>query len=262
MIIIKEKLRVFCVNAIAFIAMLLVIFLVVYGALIGIDLISRHFEFSTAVFKFRVNGDWLILGIMILTLVIGSLLIYTTYRNKRITIYRFLQRNMGLMLITATILLIFNQIVLSLTKQHFTADSIRKIAMWSKICYLTSYIGILVLLGCSIWMSRSWIKKNNWYIFWAFLGPLIYLQQVVNQNVSFNRFLSEDAVSYSKLALMFRQASAGGTPLDISMMNGSYIPAAKIMILVLVLILMIGGVHFVLQTRQKAVRKIKGKGKA
>lgn len=262
MSIIKKKFQMFCVNAITFIATLLVLFLVVYGALMGIDLISQYLEFSTAIFKFQVNGDWLVLGIMILSLIIGALLIYTTYRNKEITMYRFLQRNTGLTLITATMLLIFNQIVLSLTQQHFTASSIRKIAWWSNACYFVSYAGILLLLGISFWLCRSWIKKNNWYIFWTFLGPAIYLQQVVNQNMSFIKFLSEKTVSYSKLALMFRQASASGTPIDVSMMNGSYIPAAKTMILGLVIILMIGGVHFVLQTRQKAVKKIREKAKA
>lgn len=259
MIIIKKWLRMFCVNAITFIATLLVLFVVVYGALMGIDMISRNMKFSMAVFKFKSNGDWLILGIMILALFVGAFLIYTTYQHKEITLYRFLQRNMGLMLIIATILLIFNQIVLSLTKQHFTVDSIRKIVMWSNICYFTSYVGIAILLGTSLWISQLWIKKNNWYTFLSFLGPLIYLQQVVIQNVSFSKFLNEKTVSYAKLAQMFRQASAGGTPLDISMMNGSYIPAAKIVILGLILVLVIGGVHFVLQTRQKAVRKIKGK---
>ena len=154
----------FCVNAITFIATLLVLFLVVYGALMGIDLISQHLEFSTAVFKFQVNGDWLVLGIMILSLIVGALLIYTTYRNKEITMYRFLQRDTGLTLIAATMLLIFNQIVLSLTQQHFTASSIRKIAWWSNACYFVSYAGILLLLFISFWLCRSWIKKNNWYM--------------------------------------------------------------------------------------------------
>lgn len=262
MITIKKWLQMACVNVISFIVILLIMFVIVYGALMEIDMISRNMEFSMAIFKFKSNGDWLILGIMILALIVGIFLIYTTYRYKEVTLYHFLQRNMGLMLIVATILLAFNQIVLSLTKQHFTANSIRQIAMWSNICYLITYLGILILLGISIWISQSWIKKNNWYTFLAFLGPLIYLQQVVNQNVSFSKFLNEKTVSYSKLAQMFRQASASGVPLDISMMNGAYIPAAKIVILGLVLILMIGGVHFVLQTRQKAVRKIKGKAKA
>lgn len=219
--------------------------------------ISKNIRFSMTIFKCQYAGDWLLIGLVFITLFVGTILLRKVYLKKEYTFYHFLQQNICLMLITSTFLFVFTEIVLSLTKQSFTVNSIKEIAMWSKICYLVSYIAIAGVVTCALWMNRNWINKNNWYIFLSFLGPLIYVQQVLSSNISFSKFLNEKTTSYAKLALMFQKAHAQGMQINISLMNATDKPALMTMLLCLVLLLILGGVNIVFQVRKKAIKEIK-----
>ena len=166
------------------IAILLIFSVIEYFSIACMENISKNIRFSMAIFKCQHVGDWLLIGLVFIALFVGIILLRKVYLKKEYTLYRFLQQNICLMLITSTFLFVFIEVVLSLTKQSFTANSIKGIAMWSKICYLISYIAIVGIIVFALWMNHNWINKNNWYIFLSLLGPLIYVQQILTDNIS------------------------------------------------------------------------------
>lgn len=250
-----SKLKKALINIATTIACLLWFVLVVYIGIFLIDLVIRNLKFSTDFFKFQYNGDWFLMIFSILILLIGIILIRISSLNKDYHFYQFINRNLGLAMIASVVIFIVCEIILNCVMQKYTAKAVCNAVRWSNICYGISYFVIGCLLLSSLFINREWIKSNNWYIFGCSLGPVIFLQQIVQYNLSFLDFINNKNVTYSKLAMALKAVNHQGLHVDFTLMNDAYRPALIAMIFCLLITIVIGGCHFAIQIRKKQIQK-------
>lgn len=252
------KLKKFIVNLIFFIGSLLLYTLIDMAFIFATYLISRNFKFSASSFwQFNYMGDWLILIITVALLVLGIFLIakqiYANTKNEY-QFSNFVYGNGGAMLFVSAFLFMISASISPLKK--YTASSIKSIADYSNFYYILGYILITLMTIYMLYISRNWIKRNNWYLIGTLIMPLVYIRCLLISHNGLNTFLHEKTTTYSELAKMFNV----NNNLDLTIINGTAKVSMLFMLFTFFVLVMIGGLLSATKNRKKWIEKIEEKG--
>lgn len=245
----------------------LILFLVesVLSLAIGFSIgyLFSKIKVSNSFTQFKTLGDWVIAGLILLSLVIGTMLVtqmceysntFINTKSNKDMLKIFILGNVGAMMICSSILSFFGEIT-SFSNSKITVNAIKKVANWSNINYNVGYILIVLTLVLMLVLSRKWIERNYWYVLGTFALPTIYLRQLLISHLNWEKFINAKSTTYSLLTKMFIQAKQqGNVSINVTLMNEAVKCAIFCSLACLLSLILIGGAVVVIQEKEK-IRK-------
>ncbi|MDR0289071.1 MAG: hypothetical protein LBH78_03405 [Rickettsiales bacterium] len=194
--------------------------------------LSYQGETSKNILSLKTNADKLILGLMLLSVIVTSVIAIYKLRKKSLDNFGSINIISGIFNIELLILSIIPFTVFGLA---INSKNIQKVVINTKMFYCSALVlfglGVLVL----IYLLRERLKQNNWWLFIIF-APHILLGWILKRDYGgFDDFIHSDSFSFSKVSEMLHH-----TELDGLMLNQSWFKCMAGMIIVLVVVIGLG----------------------
>ncbi len=215
--------------------------------------ISKVPDASANVLTLKKAGDWVIIGIVAASWVLGAVFL-TGYTRHPQNGWWFWLGNLAAFSISGGIPFLAVEMAM---KSSLSVSAIKRAVNITSASYWVMYVWVIAMAGMMILLNWHWLKKNNWYWFVTLAPYLVYGLFVYRSQLAWHDFLQFDGFSYRVLYRLFQSYNmlGFGHGAAISMMNGVAIIAGTVMTIGLILMIYLGGEWLVF----KAQSKIKAK---
>ena len=123
------------------------------------------------------------------------------------------------------------------------------------ISYFLTFIIIAITTILAVHISRKYIDKNNWYLYFTLLPYIIGAGWTYQQYQHWQNFLATRNFNIEKLTAMFIYYQSHMTKIDMNLMFEGYKSCAFIALLAFIYLLTVGGVYLVFKVKEKVQRK-------
>lgn len=206
---------------------------------------------SNNIFELKYVADWGFLIGIVLLIALGGVVLYKTVKKQ--SIWNFVFSNLALLMTSSGL----GFIVLSflLPKNKLTVKAVGRAVKLVNASYFLTFIIIAITTMLAVYISRKYIDKNNWYLYFALLPYIVWTGWTYQQYQHWQSFLSTKDFNIQRLTAMFIYYQSHGTKIDINLMFEGYKSCAFVVLIAFIYLLTVGGVQLVFKAKEKVQRK-------
>lgn len=206
---------------------------------------------SNNIFELKYVADWVFLIGIVLLIVLGGFILYKTVKKQ--SVWNFVFSNLALLMTSSGL----GFIVLSflLPKNKLTVKAVGRAVKLVNISYFLTFIIIAITTMFAVYISRKYVDKNNWYLYFTLLPYIIWAGWTYQQYQHWQSFLSAKNFNIQRLTSMFIYYQSHGTKIDMNLMFEGYKSCAFVVLIAFIYLLTVGGVQLVFKVKEKIQRK-------
>lgn len=215
--------------------------------------ISKVPDASANVLMFKKPGDWVIIGIVAASWILGAAFL-TGYARHPQNGWWFWLGNLAAFSISGAIPFLAVEMAM---KSSLSVQTVKRAVGITSASYWTMYVWLVLMAGMMVLINWHWLKKNNWYWFVTLAPYLVYGLFVYRSQLAWYDFLQFDGFSYRVLYRLFQSYNAVGFGhgAALSMMNGTVTIAGTVMAIGMILMIYLGGEWLVFKAQDKIKAK-------
>lgn len=207
---------------------------------------------SNNIFEFKYIADWIFLIGIVLLIALGGFILYKTLKKQ--SRWNFIFSNLALIMTSSGLGFIILSFLLP-RNTKLTVKTVSQAVKLVNISYFLTFIIIAITTILAVHISRKYIDKNNWYLYFTLLPYIIWAGWTYQQYQHWQNFLATRNFNIEKLTAMFIYYQSHMTKIDMNLMFEGYKSCAFIALLAFIYLLTVGGVYLVFKVKEKVQRK-------